>query len=315
MAQLRLERPAVATKGDRLILRSYSPAETIGGARVLDPQAPRRRRGQAAVGALEALAAAGVAEALDLFLEEAGARGASVASLASRVGLVASEAEAALRGNARAVLLAREPPVALHRAALQGIEDAALQALSGFHRQQPLRSGMPLEELRRRVFGAAPPGAAEHVLAGLVAQGRVRLEPDQVALAGHSVTLTAGEDQARRLASQALEAAGLAGLSLRELAERTRQEQKLVERVARLLVAEGQAARVGEGQLVARPSLDALKVHVRTRWPPGSRLDVAAFKEMTGLTRKHVIPLLEYLDRERVTRRSGDERLVLVESR
>ena len=63
--------------------------------------------------------------------------------------------------------------------------------------------------------------------------------------------------------------------------------------------------------LVDRERLDALKDEVRRRWPPGTRLDVAAFKEMTGLSRKYVIPLLEYLDRERVTRRTGADRVVL----
>jgi len=78
-----------------------------------------------------------------------------------------------------------------------------------------------------------------------------------------------------------------------------------------VLVAEHLLERVGEGLLVGREDLDRLQADVRKRWPAGSRLDVGAFKEMTGLTRKFVIPLLEYLDRERVTRRSGGDRTVL----
>ena len=78
-----------------------------------------------------------------------------------------------------------------------------------------------------------------------------------------------------------------------------------------MLVREGLLERVGTGLLLHRSHLDSLKEEVRRRWPPGSRLDVAAMKEMTGLSRKYVIPLLEYLDRERVTRRSGSDRLVL----
>jgi selenocysteine-specific elongation factor len=84
----------------------------------------------------------------------------------------------------------------------------------------------------------------------------------------------------------------------------------VLDRVAKVLLAEGELRRVGEG-LVHAGSLDALKAQVRERWPPGSRPDVGAFKELTGLSRKFTIPLLEYLDRERVTRRSGNDRLVL----
>ena len=83
-----------------------------------------------------------------------------------------------------------------------------------------------------------------------------------------------------------------------------------MDRVSKVLLTEGELRRVGDG-LVHAPSLDTLKTEVRTRWPPGSRLDVAAFKDLTGLSRKFTIPLLEYLDRERVTRRSGNDRLVL----
>jgi selenocysteine-specific elongation factor len=85
---------------------------------------------------------------------------------------------------------------------------------------------------------------------------------------------------------------------------------RLLEKVARALTTEGVLRRVGDA-LVESARLDALKDEVRRRWPPGSRLDVAGFKDMTGLSRKFVIPLLEYLDRERVTRRTGADRFVL----
>ncbi len=79
----------------------------------------------------------------------------------------------------------------------------------------------------------------------------------------------------------------------------------------RVLVTEGVLGRVGEGLFVPRDDLEALKLQVRERWPAGSRIEVGAFKDLTGLSRKHVIPLLEYLDRERVTRRAGNDRIVL----
>jgi len=85
---------------------------------------------------------------------------------------------------------------------------------------------------------------------------------------------------------------------------------RLRERVARLLVTEGALRRVGDA-LVLGEALDGLKAEVRKRWPSGSRLDVGAFKDLTRLSRKYVIPLLEYLDREKITRRSGPDRVVM----
>ena len=88
-------------------------------------------------------------------------------------------------------------------------------------------------------------------------------------------------------------------------------DPKLLERVARVLVSERLLGRVGDGLLVHSEHLEALKGEVRRRFAAGSKLDVAAFKALTGLSRKYSIPLLEYLDRERLTRRAGSDRVVL----
>ena len=88
-------------------------------------------------------------------------------------------------------------------------------------------------------------------------------------------------------------------------------DEALLERVARVLAGEKLLARVGDGLLVERSELDSLKQRVRERWPSGTRIEVGEFKELVGLSRKHAIPLLEYLDRERVTRRVGAFRVVI----
>jgi selenocysteine-specific elongation factor len=315
LAQLRLEQPAVAVRGDRLILRSYSPAGTLGGATVLGPLAPkRRRRDPLAIEGLRALRAAEGISAASVFVREAGGRGIELPVLAARLGLPVAALHESLGRDNTIVLLGREPAVALAQESLRGLEAACLDTLLAFHRQNPLRAAMPREELKRRALARAPQGALEDVLQRLASAGRVRLLPDAIALAAHAVTLTPEEEAARAALLEALAATGLAGLSLRELVERTRRDGKLVERMTRLLASQGLLARVGEDQHVAREPLESLKARVREQWPAGARLDVAGFKEMTGLTRKHVIPLLEYLDRERVTRRSGPDRFVLTAS-
>jgi selenocysteine-specific elongation factor len=131
-----------------------------------------------------------------------------------------------------------------------------------------------------------------------------------VALTGHAVSFTPEESRVREALLAVARAASLEGVDMAHPPSSLRAEARLVDRVARALMAEGALRRVGEA-LVDAAALDALKDDVRRRWPPGSRLDVGAFKEVTGLTRKFVIPLLEYLDRERVTRRAGPDRVVL----
>ncbi len=309
VAQLRLERPVAAGRGDRLVLRSYSPAETIGGALVLDPLPPRRTAATRA--AVERLRGATLGDAAETMAEQAKAAGVTAPALAARLTVPQPLLLQELRARPALAVLGQEPPIVVSRQALGGLEEQTLETLKGYHGQQPLRPGMAREELRARVFAGAAPIVFEQVLAGLAATGRIRALPDSVALPTHEVRLSAGEEEARRLLLERAREAGLSGVEPAALAETAAKDPKLLERVARVLVNERLLDRVGNGLLVARERLEELKREVRRRWPAGAKLDVAAFKEMTGLSRKYVIPLLEYLDRERVTRRAGNDRIVL----
>jgi selenocysteine-specific elongation factor len=312
VAQLRLESPAVAGRGDRLVLRSYSPASTIGGATVLDPLPPKRRRPEGAtLERLAALRGATAPLAAGVFVREAGARGVELPDLAARVTLSVTALRESLDADAELRLLAREPVVAVSRQTLAALGRGCLEALKSFHADNPLRPAMPLEELRRRAFRAASPVVVDDVLNGLVQAGQLRLAADAVALSGHAVTLKPDEAATRDALLAAFDDARYAGLTIPEAARAAGREPKAIERLVRLLLSQRQIERVGDAQLVHRRHLESLRQEVRRRWPPGSRLDVAGVKELTGLSRKFVIPLLEYLDREKVTRRSGADRIVL----
>ena len=162
LVQLRLERPAVAGRGDRIVLRSYSPAATIGGAVVVDPLARRKRRGAATEAAADALAA---------MVAEAGAAGIDAPTLAARLTVPVPTSRATSRGAPIWSPSAGDPPRVIGRATLDALA-ADLQArLAAFHAANPLKPAIPREELRGRVFLRAAPGAFEHVLEGLVAGG------------------------------------------------------------------------------------------------------------------------------------------------
>ena len=310
LAQLRLERAAVAGRGDRLILRSYSPAQTVGGAVVLDPLPPRRRAAdRKAVARLRD--ARELADAAFALVRERGVAGLSAEELAARLTVPVSVLPSGIGERDEVVSLGPPPAHFLSREALGQLGAWTREALSAFHRDNPLRSGMPKEELRRRVFAGAPEAAFHRVLAELAEEGVVRAGTQALALADHEVRYSSGEEQARARLISAVREGGMAGVELRALTEGSDADGQTLQRVARALVDEGEVERVGEGLLVHRDALLALKGEVRERWPPGSLLDVSAFKAFTGLSRKYVIPLLEYLDRERVTRRSGNDRLVL----
>ena len=309
VAEIRFESEVVLGRGDLIVLRSYSPVATIGGARVLDSM-PRPRR-RAEIEALQLIEAETEAMATSRFLLEAGGDGLEVMALSARLALPEAAVRSLISKLPSAFPLAGSADCFIDRDVLAGLEQAALDRLKQLHEKDPLAKGISKEELRRRVFGKAHPGAFGAALARLNAAGRITESADVVALKAHRVQLSGPEGAARLAIEAAIEAAGLEGLSLQNLHVQLRQDQKACENAVRVLVQEKAAERLGQGLLVARAALEKFRSEARSRFKSGARLDVAEVKDLTGLSRKYVIPLLEWLDRERVTRRNGAERIVL----
>ncbi len=259
-ARIRLEAPAVLTRGDRFILRSYSPSITIGGGVVLDPHPPR-----------------------------SGIRNAA--------------ARLARAGQAVPVADLLVAPVVL-----QALSERLLSALKAHHQSQPLSEGLPREEARERLFGRAAPAVFEHVLAELARQRKIVVR-DRLALAGHQVSLSPEESRAREAIERLFREAGLAPPDTVAVVAAANVPAAVVDRVAALLLRQKTLVKL-DTLLFHADALSRLKADVRAL-NRGARVDVSAFKERYGITRKFAIPLLEYLDRERVTRRVGDSRIVL----
>ncbi|MBK5296815.1 MAG: selenocysteine-specific translation elongation factor [Vicinamibacteria bacterium] len=316
VARLRLEAPAALARGDRFVLRTYSPSITIAGGRVLDP-APSRLgvRASATRERLVRLNApldgdGSEEEALRIFVADAAARGVSEGDLLARAGAHSASGRQALeRLRARAdvwqvgdrVLLASWRPT---------LAGAVTAALAAHHDSQPLSDGLSREEVRERVLADAHPEVATAVLDLLAAAGTIRGR-ERLALEGRGVTLTAQESAAQSALASAYGDAGLTPPEADTLATRTGLSPAMIARVSQLLIRQQVLVRV-DAFVFHRDALARLKVEVVALKAAGpARLDVAGFKDRYGLTRKYAIPLLEYLDRERVTRRVGDSRVVL----
>lgn len=315
LAQLRLESPLAALRGDRFILRRYSPVVTIGGGTVVDAAPPKRSpRSAAAREAVAALAAGGDREAALSFLGQAGLRGMTREGLARRLGrpgaavgrLLASLEEAgeivvtAGRAGSEARLLSADRARAL--------EERLLARLAAFEEANRLRPGMPVEELRE--FAGVPAGVADGALLRLEAEGRVRRDRDTVATAGRTVRLTETEQGIHDRLADLLEEGGLAPPTLAEAGRALSAAPPLVEAMRRLLAHAGRAVIVTPDLSFAAGALGSLRQAVREQREASPEISVGWFKERFGLSRKHAIPLLEWLDRERVTVRVGDVRRI-----
>jgi selenocysteine-specific elongation factor len=316
--RLRLEAPAVVTRGDRYILRAYSPPVTIGGGQVLDPHPPRGgTRTKAARLRFRRLAARGPdglldqVEAAAAMIDERGAAGLPVAALVSRAGESPESAADLVERLVRAGRAVRVQDLLIPPALLDQLKDRLLALVGQHHGANPLAEGMPREEARERLFGRAAPVVFEHVVATLVASNAL-VARDRLALATHRVSLSADETRARAAIERAYESGGLKPPDAGSLAGLAGVSGEVADRVVKLLIRQRLLVKV-DTLIFHASALERLKEDIRglKGGAGGGRVDVATFKERYDVTRKFAIPLLEYLDRERVTKRAGDARVVL----
>jgi selenocysteine-specific elongation factor len=312
--RIRFEAPAVLTRGDRFIVRAYSPPVTIGGGVVLDPHPPRSAiRNAAALARYRRLDAPGgdttaSDSAVLAFVDERGGAGISRDALISRAGLSASSADATLSRLVGLGRATRAGDLLVSPAVLQDLSRRLLAALTAHHAAQPLSDGMSREEARERLFGRAAPAVFEHVLGELVARGQIAGR-DRLAVAGHHVSLSPEEVRAQEAIGRLFREGGLAPPLESSLPAAANVSAAVADRVAKLLVRQKTLVRV-DTLLFHADALAGLKADVQAL-KGSARVDVSAFKERYGISRKYAIPLLEYLDRERITRRVGDSRVVL----
>ncbi len=317
--RLRFEAPAVMTRGDRFILRSYSPLVTIGGGAVLDPGPPRAgvrtTRGVARMAALQLHEdpAVDARAAMAVMAAGAGIQGVAVEELAARTGATRVAVIATLAGLDADGVVVVAGEWAVDAAAAQAPVPGVLAGLAEFHRASPLVAGMPLELVRGRWFAGMPQLVFERIVASLVAGGTVSAT-DTLALTNHRVTLTPEEQLAFDWLDRRFAEAGLNPPDAATLAGEARRPAALVDRITQLMIKQKRLVRV-DTLVFHRDVLERLKQDVlalKTAAGSGrATVDVKAFKDTYNVSRKFAIPLLEYLDRERVTRRTGDLRVVL----
>jgi selenocysteine-specific elongation factor len=317
-AQLLLRAPTLLLPGDRFILRQFSPVITIGGGRVLDNQAPRRRAADDPTPFLKALER-GSSEEILLALLERGDPAADAARLIARTGWLESElrqAAPAMRnaecGVRNAIeVLSESPFVVAHGERFRTLLAGAADLVRQFHAANPLLPGIPKEELRERAFRGLSPLVFEAALARLTRERRLEIQGDVVKQAGRQIVLKEDEERARQQIAAAFEGAGLAVPSVKEVLAKLPVEPQRARKILLILIKGKTLIKVTEELVFHYSAIEQLRRTLAGYKAGSDRISVPAFKELTGITRKYAIPLLEYLDRERVTRRIGDERQIL----
>ena len=314
LVQLRLESATIATHGTRVIIRSYSPQETIAGGRVLEPFATRhRRKGFAAVRSfLSSLADTGISN-LDLtyaLITRAGKIGIMSAELESRTGWLRPTLNAEIKTLLADSAIVESGSRYLSTGAFESVRRKLVAAVKRHHETDPLSKGISKQLLRK----ALPNDTFAAVLESLITSGTLSVTGETVSLAERKQTLTPAEATARSVLYDALSRASLEVPKIEELLASTARSSKLpapqVRKVLQTIIDSREIVKVTEDFYFDRKAIDSLIANVRYNAGADRTIDVAKFKEISGVSRKYAIPLLEYFDREKITIRTGDKRII-----
>jgi selenocysteine-specific elongation factor len=314
--QLRLEEPIAALPGDRFIIRSYSPQITIGGGVILDalPEKHRLRDSHIRLVLEKLESTKDFINRAGTFIEMAGERGMTATEIIAKTGATdsqISEIAATLKQTNRVIEISNTPLILISKNAFDSLGEQVLERLKAHHKREPLSLGISREEVRERIFGNLAPEIFRAVIAYLAEKNQIVAERDALSMTAHKPALTGADADTKQTLEAAIKATGLQAGTLEDIAATTKVNINLVKKFYNLLVAERRIVRVGEFVFHV-DALEGLKAQVRAYKSVSSKIDVAIFKEITGgLTRKYAIPLLEFLDRERITRRIGNEREIL----
>jgi selenocysteine-specific elongation factor len=224
---------------------------------------------------------------------------------------VRSAAETLAKAGAIRVV-SPEPLVLLAAPLFQEVSKKLVARVESFHKENPLLPGMAREDLRASLGRRVRTETFRTALEDLLKQNKLAVQGELVKKPGAEISLTPEEAKAKEQIEQAFRKAGLAVPSVRETLAQLAMESRRAEKILQILLRDKVLVRVSAELIFHREALGQLPGMLQSyKKSRGERIGVPAFKELTGITRKYAIPLLEYLDRQRMTRRQGDERVIL----
>jgi len=318
--QLLLEKKVAAWTGDRYVIRSYSPVATIGGGAILNNVSPRKRKRlltsdreyNRSIAA--SLFHGTVEDKILFFLRESGETGLTANDLGIRLGLFGKHLKRALSdplSTKKLVVVDSANQRYVIREIAEEIREKVVDRLEMYHKENPLLVGLVKEELRSSVGKRVDTKVFNYCLNELLRKSVVVQEGSAVRMATHQVALKADEEKLRRELNDWYRTKGLSTPTLKETMEYfTDYPTSLVKDVLGLLQREGQLVKISETLYYSRDIIAPLVESVKEAIEKEGEIDAPRFKALTGLTRKFSIPILEYLDRIKVTMRIGDKRVL-----
>ena len=309
LANLHLADPLLLLPGDRFIIRQFSPVITIGGGVVLDASPLPRLPKRAQEPFLKILVSNNPPEILEARIARRSNRGLSFAQAIAETGMRRELIEKHLADPTQKVHVLRVGDLLVQTAAIEAVKLSLIEAVTDFHRRNPLVGGMSKEALREKLD--VGPEVFDLTLSRLVGDKKLEVIGEFVRLPGHSVIMKDEEAESKKMIESAFASAGLKVPALKDVLAGLKVDRARAQKIVTLLLRDKVLVKISEDLVFHHDALEALRKRMVAQKTITPKIDVARFKDLTGISRKYAIPLLEYLDREHVTRRVGDERIIL----
>ncbi len=312
-AQLRLDRPIVALPQDRFVIRGSSAIQTCGGGVILNTHPEKHKRFSAEViSDLTLLRDGTPVDVLRLHVLRAGEGGINLNELLTQVAVPPNEAQEMLVRmveQKELILIDPEKFKVIDRSHYQGLREKVLAQLRDFHLRFPMKSGLAKEELRTKLPSVVEMKLFQMLVNDLLQSKKIVMEKDKLRLPDHKVS-SADEKGLSKKVEEAVLKGALQPPSPKDLSELWSEDEKEMLAIFEHLVHEGTLIKIKSGLYFHRTPLETLKENLIQYLKRHKEITTPQFKEMTGASRKYVIPLIEYFDQMKLTLRLGDKRIL-----
>ncbi len=311
-AQLRLDAPVAVVKDDRFVIRSYSPIRTIGGGGILNPIPQKHKRFKPEVfSGIQKLVDLSPEEVLTYHAQEAGYQGISFSDLRIMTNTSDKKLDASIQrllSDKELLMIDREQRVFIHRTCFEHLFAEAGGLLSAFHKANPLKPGMSKEELKSRLPPQISPKLFTLMIQQMVKAGQVVQEENVIRLSTHTVSLGQDQTDVRKKILDAYQENGLTPPYFKEFCKTQHLDETKSKEVLHVLVDEGLIVRIKDDLYFHQEAIQMIKKKLVAFLNIHGEITTPQFKDMTGASRKFVIPIIEYFDARNVTIRVGDIR-------
>jgi selenocysteine-specific elongation factor len=310
--QLRLDEPVCLVKDDRFVIRSYSPVRTIGGGQVLNPIPPKHKRFKADVfQGLQSIAERSAEDLIAYNIDQTGFAGAAFSDLVLMTNISEKSLDQqlqALLSRKTVLLVDRDSRIFMHTSSFQQLKQDLAGHLERYHKTNPLKAGMPKEELKTKLPPNLSPKLFNLLINQMLKDGEISVVEDTVHLASHTVALGADQEDIRDKIIKTYRQSGLQPPYFKELGKQLTADPARARDVLNLLVKEGRLVKVKEDLFFDTDAVTLLKQRLVEFLTVHGEISTPQFKEMTAASRKYVIPLIEFFDAQNFTIRIGDIR-------